>query len=101
MLHVKPSAQTPTAAPHCGSHCHPAPRSFNTASSVLLQALTSAQSQAEMGSLRKQVDVFQANVGAIEAQLEAAITDRQTMLQLIEGPSPRILPRVKKPHAAR
>ena len=26
MLHVKPSAQTPTAAPHCGSHCHPAPR---------------------------------------------------------------------------
>ena len=34
MLHVKPSAQTHTAAPHCGSHCHPAPRSFNTACSV-------------------------------------------------------------------
>ena len=39
MLHVKPSAQTPTAAPHCGSHCHPAPRIFNTASSLLLQTL--------------------------------------------------------------
>ena len=34
MLHVKPSAQTHTAAPHCGSHCHRAPRSFNTASSA-------------------------------------------------------------------
>ena len=34
---LKPSAQTHTAAPHCGSHCHPAPRSFNTASSLLLQ----------------------------------------------------------------
>ena len=34
MLHVKPSAQTHTAALYCGSHCHPAPRSFNTASSV-------------------------------------------------------------------
>ena len=30
MLHVKLSAQTYTAAPHCGSHCHPAPRVFNT-----------------------------------------------------------------------
>ena len=35
---LKPSAQTHTAAPHCGSHCHPAPRSVNTASSLLLQA---------------------------------------------------------------
>ena len=26
MLHVKPSAQAHTAAPHCDSHCHPAPR---------------------------------------------------------------------------
>ena len=26
MLHAKPSAQTHTAAPHCGLHCHPAPR---------------------------------------------------------------------------
>ena len=35
MLHVfKPSAQTHTAAPHCGSQCHPAPRSFNTPCSV-------------------------------------------------------------------
>ena len=26
MLHAKTSAQTHTTAPHCGSHCHPAPR---------------------------------------------------------------------------
>ena len=27
---LKPSAQAHTAAPHCGSHCHPAARVFNT-----------------------------------------------------------------------
>ena len=33
----KPSAQTHTTAPHCGSHCQPAPRVFNTPCFLLLQ----------------------------------------------------------------
>ena len=37
-----------------------------------------------MGRLRKQVDVFQSHVGAIEHQLETTIADRGNMLQRIE-----------------
>ena len=54
MLHVKPSAQTDTAAPHCGSHCHPAARILTL--HVLLLQLGKRMSDSEIQEAMLEMD---------------------------------------------